>query len=45
MIVILVDEDSQPEDIPKNKNFSNGGMMTNKKLKDYDCWDEDRTPE
>jgi dynein heavy chain len=20
-------------------------MMTNKKLKDYDCWDEDRSPE
>ncbi|CAK93776.1 unnamed protein product (macronuclear) [Paramecium tetraurelia] len=41
----MYDDDSQPEDIPKNKNFSYGGRMANKKLKDYDCWDEDKTPE
>ncbi|CAD8115295.1 unnamed protein product [Paramecium sonneborni] len=41
----MYENDSQPEEIPKNRNFSYGGRMTNKKLKEYDCWDEERTPQ
>ncbi|KAM3134228.1 hypothetical protein pb186bvf_013648 [Paramecium bursaria] len=41
----LYQENSEPEEIPKNVNFANGGMRTNKQLKNYDCWDEDRQPE
>ena len=24
--------------------FASGGLNTNKNLKSYDCWDEDKTP-
>ena len=43
-ILLLVDEDSAPDDNPIQKAFATGGLNSNKNLKNYDCWDDDKTP-
>jgi dynein heavy chain len=41
----LVDEDSAPDDNPVSKAFASGGLNSNKNLKNYDCWEDDKTPQ
>ena len=43
--LILGEDDSAPEDNPIQKAFASGGLNSNKNLKNYDCWDDDKTPQ
>jgi hypothetical protein len=39
------DSDDSLDDNPITKAFAMGGLNTNKNLKNYDCWNDDKLPE
>lgn len=41
----MVPFEGSDEDNKALNAFASGGLNTNKNLKSYDCWDEDKTPQ
>jgi dynein heavy chain len=39
-----MNEDESMDENPVHKAFASSGLNTNKQLKNYDCWEEEKTP-